>query len=642
MKEELKKKEYEEIFNIDTLITEVKEIMQKEDFLLKGEFKGRNSKLKGAILKGKFEDNVWIMRNKLSETNVYFEFFKLEELKFKGINNFYISLIKCWVIETINNLKVIRDEGRTIEFRSIVATKEKLKEVTNFIEVTNNFELEFLETKKGSNIEKYFERFETEKFRMSSIKWILEYVSYIEYKVEEEKAQILFSYKNRLISIYENINIIKKSKQIPRTKDIFLFGEYIELFFKDKDISEEEKLYYMPILLWWKVTIIIPMRPSEFTRYLKRDALEKSEDKYYLKIDRLKSRVNKNKKGLPILKKIQITKEVFDLINKYIQLTDKYGESETLISYRAYNKMILKMARVKPNKYKKGWAKTGKSKKINLNVFASKSLISLIDNFYKNIIFEYYHETRIEEKIVPMDTRHIAFTSLMLQGFSPTEIAIIGGHTSLESLDNYICSTNLYIDSEVISIIRKNMKIQSKDQRKVIEIISQMPEECFKNLNECIQADIEGELFGYCTADFELDKNPCESDECYNCKKWWCEPSEYNFLKLEKFFKKKLIEKDNKLKRDLDFMQCLLKKAGLKVVDDNLVLDRDILGMLKRVSLELKSNSKSIINLKYKLVENSTNTYNLLSDLEELLEVDDIVNKIEESNEAVWLDQKQR
>ena len=51
------------------------------------------------------------------------------------------------------------------------------------------------------------------------------------------------------------------------------------------------------------------------------------------------------------------------------------------------------------------------------------------------------------------DTRHFAFTSLLLQGIAPPYIAIMGGHRCLSTLDNYTCSTSYYADSEIVKYV---------------------------------------------------------------------------------------------------------------------------------------------------------------------------------------------
>lgn len=632
----------EELFNIDELIKEVKEDLEENNMLIDGEFFGEK-------LQGIFEENIWVMRITLHETNCYFNFSLLEKLKFKVVTDYEIKLIKCWVVQTLVDLMFESEDE--IEFRSVAAMRYKYNVLVRFIDSSNNFNLNFFNNKKGSHIKKFFEKANQDHTVYYEINSILDYIEYAYNKVSDERSEVFSKYLIELNKVLSGLNVQIYSKELPRTRDILLFDNYLNMFFEDINIKEELKKYYKPIQLWWKVTTIIPIRPSEFTRKLKRNALEVENGSYYLRINRVKKRINLEYKTLPVLNKIKITKEIYDLINNYIISTDKYGYSETLLSYEALYKIRLEIAEMYPDLYNKCWAEWGVNSKINRGVFSAKMLGSMISKFYNDIIYGFYNEKTIEKEITPMDTRHIAFTSMMLQGYSPIEIAVIGGHRSLRAFQNYTCSVNTYIDSQVISIIRKNINISTKENTKIMNKIFGMSKECPKALIDCIEADIDNESFGFCTANYKENTNPCEDEECYYCSKWWCEPTEFNFLRLEKIVRKKLLIKDNKLKRDLEFMMSLLKEIGFEVIDGKLVIDKTISQGLKRISLELDSNTKNVMNLKYQLVENSDSTYKLLSDLEDLLPTKEVTKIISESkmsitkeweDKLIWHDQENK
>ena len=115
---------------------------------------------------------------------------------------------------------------------------------------------------------------------------------------------------------------------------------FLKRFYKDESFAEDIKMLYMPILIWWKITAVIPMRPSELCSKLTRECLIEEDEKYYIYVNRIKSGDASNKGvvrkgGIPLLNKIQITKEIYDLINDYIEKTNEYGHTETLFSYKA-------------------------------------------------------------------------------------------------------------------------------------------------------------------------------------------------------------------------------------------------------------------------------------------------------------------
>lgn len=625
----------EDIFSLDELVNSIKDQLEENPILLSG------TSSKGTF--GDFDSNLWAIRTSLTESNIYFDFNNIVSLKFKGVSNNDIVLLKCWLIESILDSKF--NDKDNIEYRNLPTFQFRLKVICKLMDASNNFSLDFLDKKKGSRLDQFINKDISSSIRdrvkFDAICGILDYIEYVEGKVSAKYMNDLLQYMKELSVMLTNYNIKTNARKLPKTKDILLFGEYVDMFFHNEDIPKEFKLFYMPILIWWKLTTIIPMRPSEFARKIKRNYLLNENGTYYLKIDRVKKTADVKNYLLPVLNRIQIPDTMYNLINNYVLETNSYGETETLISYNALCAIRNKIKELYPNYYNKKWNTFLVERKINRNVFTRNILYNLLDSFYDFVINTFYKDSLIEERIRLGDTRHIAFTSLMLQGYSPVEIAILGGHRTLRTLDNYTCTLNTYVDTEVISIIRKNIKISTFENQTIMDIVFNMPSEPPISLSKCIHADIDGEDLGYCTNQFESNNNPCEHDDCYYCSKWWCEPIEHNFLILEQIVKKKLLKKDNKLKRDLDFIISLLKDVGFDIYDGNLVINKSIADTLKRASLNLESSTKEVIHLKYQLINHCEDSFKLLSDIEDLLptrSVDDYIKERSLNTQKIWED----
>lgn len=630
----------EDIFSLDELVSDIKTQLKENPILLSGKSS------KGVF--GDFDSNLWAIRNTLRENNVYFDFNNIVSLKFKGVSNKDIVLLKCWLIESILDSKFINEDN--IEYRSLSHFQYKLRVVCKLIDASNNFDLDFLDKKKGAKLDQFINKDlgNSDRLKYDAICGILDYIEYVEGKVSDDYMNNLLEYMKELSVMITSYNIKNNTRKLPKTKDILLFDEYVDMFFSNEDIPKEFKLFYMPILIWWKLTTIVPMRPSEFARKIKRNYLLDENGIYYLKIDRVKKQADVKNYLLPVLNRIQISNTMYDLIKNYILETNSYGESETLISYNAFCAIRNKIKELYPHYYNRNWYSFFVERKLNSNVFTINILHNLLKSFYNFAIKTFYKDSLIEERIKLGDTRHIAFTSLMLQGYSPIEIAILGGHRTLRTLDNYTCTLNTYVDTEVLSIIRKNIKISTFENQTIMDIIFNMPSKPPISLNKCIPADIDGEDLGYCTNHFEPNSNPCEHDDCYYCSKWWCEPTEHNFLILEQIVKKKLLKKDNKLKRDLDFIISLLKDVGFDIYDGNLVINKSIAETLKRASLNLESSAKEVIHLKYQLINPCEDSFKLLSDLEDLLPTKAVDDYIKEKSlntqkileDKIWQDLK--
>lgn len=128
------------------------------------------------------------------------------------------------------------------------------------------------------------------------------------------------------------------------------------------------------------------MRSSEFCSKIPRDCLVTENNSYYMKITRIKKSTKSKNKKLPLLKRVKITKEYHDLIKNYIDETNEYGFSKTLISYRSYLnfKNILK----KDTNFFK--TTTLNNEKYNQDSFSRDIMDRLLEHFYNKFISERY------------------------------------------------------------------------------------------------------------------------------------------------------------------------------------------------------------------------------------------------------------
>ena len=621
----------EEEFKLCKLVDEVKVQLKESDLLIPGccipPDSGTTTDIaqKRASTYGNFEDSVWILQHDLSQIFTYIDFSKLEELKFKGIDNDSILLIKCFIGESLIYNKY--DEDNELYCRSANHISSMYNRLVDFIDKSSFFNKYFLDTSKGSYLREFFDSLsDTAQYRVKI--FLFDLFEYLEDKVSDEFLETLSQYRKEIDLL--NINYQKsKARKLPRSGDFLLFSNYLDIFYKDESISKTLKLYFMPLLLWWKITSIIPMRPSEFCTKIIRNCLLNEDGNYFLKIDRVKKKSNLNRKLLPILPMVKITKEIHDLIEDYILKTNEYGNSYTLISYRAIAGLREKMVNTRSWLYV-NFAINSTRRKYDQDRFSIEILNTLIDRFYRDIINSYYKDIYIKEKIKLGDTRHLAFTSLMLQGLSPIEIAIIGGHRTLSAFDNYTCSVNSYVDIEVINIIKKNVKIESYGYGNLIDVFENMPKECPVPIENCVEAAIDDEEVGYCTI-IKNNPNSCYRDDCIDCPHWWCKPTQFNFIRLEKILRKRLNDKNNKLNRNLEFLKTLFKETGLDVIDGKLVVDNSVAKELRRLSLELDSNTRDVIDLKVKMLNPALGELALLSDIEELLPTKQVNNFIDEN-----------
>lgn len=606
----------EEYMDIDELYNYYKKQINQLNILETGTFLTEKINLNG-----EFDEDYWVIYMGLSQQYRYIRFATLKKIENIELSENEILLIKCWVADNlINKINEVEDRDSELYVGRITTAFNRL---IYFIKKSNNFSKAFIDDKKGSYFDDFFMN-KNELYTYTTLSVIVDYLNFIsDYNIIDDN--ILNLYLNKIALKMPKLKQ-SKSRELPSSQDILLFDNYINIFFNDKNVNVLIKEYYRPILLWWKITNIIPMRPSEFCLKIRRNCLIKDEENndYYLRIDRIKKKANLKANLLPVLTTLKITKDIYKLINDYIIDTEELGEADTLISYNAIEyyreKLINELNFWRTDSYNN----LPISKKIDKSKMSNTVFGVLLLSFYEKVIVGIYKDNRIKMKVRPNDTRHFAFTSLVLQGYSPIEVAIIGGHRDLRSIDSYVSNIDIYIDTQVMVTIRKNFGKVSLDKNYIVRHVFNMPEKCPTSMEKCIPDEYN---IGYCTADlkgsFKKGINPCEHQgECCYCSKWWCLPTVENKNKLFVLLQQKLDRSHNRLEKNIDFFKKILRQSGLIVVNNDLQVDRNLAIESRRLSLDIGADAQNLMNLKL-------NSLNCISDDFDIYDKLNIINNFE-------------
>jgi len=514
----------DEIFNVEQSIAEAKEIM---DTLIKEK----------RWVKGKFEDDYWeITKIHYSENHNSFNFNNLNKSLFNNhLPDDFKDVVKCWTIYLISKYK-------TSAITYLILFTKAFEITQGFRRKEIDALLTFIENSEYSN-----------KYKSDMIISICNFFDYSDIEIGEDYIPSLIELKNK---IPEQKNI----RQLPSSKYVLSFSYYLEKhftqllnqFIKHGEINKELLLIY-PLIIWWKLTNIIPMRPSEFC-LLKRDATFKSDEKHYIKLPRHKL---KNPKRIQIPDKLLIDEELYQLIESYVKLTEQYGRTDTLISFRSIIKGNPSTNRAVVSK--------------NLNQFKLSNLDSLIKDFYKTMNNTYNCEILKENYIRPGDTRHFAFISLMMQGYSPVEIARLGGHQTIRAQYHYSAHQEYWVDCEVFELMKK-----IKNSKKAVKHTETIPTEVKLKPYEKQQPYRKKMKIGYCTD----EEQKCETKLCYFCSHWGIDPDEY-------------IEKKEKIRSDIIAMKTNINELISAIQNLNKQFLQD---ELTRRNSELLTNIKTKSN----------------------------------------------
>lgn len=217
-----------------------------------------------------------------------------------------------------------------------------------------------------------------------------------------------------------------RSREIPDYESILKYDCLIRDFIDTGNIYLRIK--YCPILIWWMISTIIPLRPSEFV-LLKRNCIYKEKDKCYIHIERVKNRADREKHAIPIMTEFQIPKELFEFISDFIDCVNEIDSSGYLVSDDFYIKQL------------------GRNYKRNKDKITLQKFNILFKKFEKEVVEDIYHYEIVAlgtvesgnqiERIRLGDTRHLAFMNMLMQGLNPLYIQRIGGHYTLEEQLSY-------------------------------------------------------------------------------------------------------------------------------------------------------------------------------------------------------------
>ncbi len=229
---------------------------------------------------------------------------------------------------------------------------------------------------------------------------------------------------------YDVVKNIKKAennyRELPNFQGILIFDFIVNDYWeKIKDSKDRYRLF--PVILWWKLTTVIPTRPVEFFN-LKRDSVYEKNGRYFFKIERLKTELGKRLAVSDIVTDFEINEELYFLIHDYVDYCNGIDDCIYLISPPTcdviYRNMVFntrqKFTHEKMNKYYHAFQKEIVEGQYHYKVVRSR------DTKEGELPYIYYG-----------DTRHLAIMNMMLQGINPIYIAQLAGHHTLDAQVGY-------------------------------------------------------------------------------------------------------------------------------------------------------------------------------------------------------------
>ena len=242
-------------------------------------------------------------------------------------------------------------------------------------------------------------------------------------------------------------------RPLPCYQSIIIFDYIIDDFIKNNNITK--LIRYYPVLIWWKISSVIPLRPGEVYMLPKNCIYEKN-GKYYIHIERKKNKYHRRKFNKPIVKEFEIKEEIYYIICNYLEYVNEFDDSEFLFSNNILNKCC------------------GVSSGENIKRLTTHLMKTIYNHFLKEVVEQQYgyHIVPIGqrendndiEKIQMGDIRHLTIINMMMMGYNPLYIMELAGHRCLETQMGYYNHIETFATSKahvLKNLIKKNKNLVS-------------------------------------------------------------------------------------------------------------------------------------------------------------------------------------
>lgn len=231
------------------------------------------------------------------------------------------------------------------------------------------------------------------------------------------------------------------SRELADFKSYFRFHDELDRFWVSA--AEPAKLFYFPMFLWWNLTAILPLRPTEFLM-MPWDCLVCSGDENFITVRRTRlkggnSRITYSIDGDFEKKLYPVSRKLAKEIKWYQELTNGMHPSPI-------GALFCREA----SSYYEKWDK--------------RAAITLPYG-YMNLSFAlkvFYREALSERNDISMihlgDTRHIAMMNLIISGGSPTVCMELAGHEDIDVSSNYYANMANLVECATYEMYRKGKK----------------------------------------------------------------------------------------------------------------------------------------------------------------------------------------
>jgi hypothetical protein len=282
----------------------------------------------------------------------------------------------------------------------------------------------------------------------------------------------------KVLANLEKVKTKETRRELAEFQSMFLFDKMLDIFWKE-NLEDSLKKFYFPLYLWWKITMVLPLRVTEFL-LTPKDCIKQINGEYVMTVRR-----SKKKGGNALHKKLcykiekdyrlysYIVPEKFaKMIQEYQIISSKYKEPEL--------DMILNA-----DCYKRNNPSPWRNYIEGEELFKYRFLENLLVQFYKLVLEKKYGINKVTQQevdlrywnnstnfflnaneilmIKPGDTRHFAMINLVLNGCSPIIARDFAGHSSVLTSNHYYSNIDNYVKTSVYQLVSEIREKQNKE-----------------------------------------------------------------------------------------------------------------------------------------------------------------------------------
>lgn len=202
--------------------------------------------------------------------------------------------------------------------------------------------------------------------------------------------------------------------------------------------GQEDRLFYFPLYLWWRLTAVLPLRVTEFL-VIPSDCISKDEQGYQVTVRRTRLKGGNTLVAYRIdsdyeKKTYPVSADLAEKILWYKETTAEMGRPliDSLFCYEPYRK---------------------RHRLSTVEIYGYECLKKTKNDFYRHAL------AGMEIPDVHLgDTRHIAMMNLIISGSSPRMCMELAGHTNIGISSHYYTNMAELVECSTYELYRKARK----------------------------------------------------------------------------------------------------------------------------------------------------------------------------------------